>query len=83
VSAPCLEWFSEEPKSYQESVLPKDSLRVSIEAGIALGWREYVGDNGIIISLDHYGASAAAPKLFTEFGFTVERVVGDIQKALA
>jgi len=83
VSAPCLEWFSEEPKSYQESVIPKDSLRVSIEAGIALGWREYVGDNGVIISLDHYGASAAAPKLFAEFGFTVERVVGDIQKALA
>ena len=83
VSAPCIEWFSEEPKSYQESVIPKDSLRVSIEAGIALGWREYVGDNGVIISLDHYGASAAAPKLFAEFGFTVERVVGDIQKALA
>ena len=82
VSAPCLEWFNEEPKSYQDSVIPKDSLRVSIEAGIALGWREYVGDNGVIISLDRYGASAAAPKLFTEFGFTVERVVGDIQKAL-
>jgi transketolase len=82
VSAPCLEWFNDEPKSYQDSVIPKDSLRVSIEAGIALGWREYVGDTGIIISLDRYGASAAAPKLFTEFGFTVERVVGDIQKAL-
>jgi len=82
VSAPCLEWFNEEPKSYQESVLPKDSLRVSIEAGIAMGWREYVGDNGVIISLDRYGASAAAPKLFAEFGFTVDRVVGDIQKAL-
>ena len=55
---------------------------MSIEAGIALGWREYVGDSGVIISLDRYGASAAAPKLFTEFGFTVERVVGDIQKVL-
>ncbi|MCX6444666.1 MAG: transketolase [Actinobacteria bacterium] len=83
VSAPCLEWFNEEPDSYRESVLPKSALRVSIEAGISLGWREYVGDNGVIISLDHYGASAAGPKLFTEFGFTVERVVGDISKALA
>ncbi|CAB4336183.1 unannotated protein [freshwater metagenome] len=83
VSAPCLEWFNEESKSYQDSVIPKDSLRVSIEAGIALGWREYVGDSGVIISLDRYGASAAAPKLFAEFGFTVERVVGDITKALA
>ena len=83
VSAPCLEWFNEQPASYRESVLPSSSLRVSIEAGIALGWREYVGDSGIIISLDHWGASAAAGKLFTEFGLTSERVVADVKKALA
>lgn len=83
VSAPCLEWFNEEPASYRESVLPSSSLRVSIEAGIALGWREYVGDSGIIISLDHWGASAAAGKLFTEFGLTSDRVVADVKKALA
>jgi len=83
VSAPCLEWFNEQPASYRESVLPKNSLRVSIEAGIALGWREYVGDSGVIISLDHWGASASAPKLFTEFGLTSERVVADVKKALA
>ena len=83
VSAPCLEWFNEEPASYRESVLPSSSLRVSIEAGIALGWREYVGDSGIIVSLDHWGASAAAGKLFTEFGLTSDRVVADVKKALA
>ena len=83
VSAPCLEWFNEQPASYRESVLPKNSLRVSIEAGIALGWREYVGDSGVIVSLDHWGASASAPKLFTEFGLTSERVVADVKKALA
>ena len=83
VSAPCLEWFNEQPSSYRESVLPASSLRVSIEAGIALGWREYVGDAGVIISLDHWGASASAPKLFTEFGLTSERVVSDVKKALA
>ncbi|CAM8631859.1 TktA Transketolase [Candidatus Planktophila dulcis] len=83
VSAPCLEWFNEQPISYRESVLPTSSLRVSIEAGIALGWREYVGDAGVIISLDHWGASASAPKLFTEFGLTSERVVSDVKKALA
>ncbi|CAN2197071.1 TktA Transketolase [Candidatus Nanopelagicaceae bacterium] len=82
VSAPCLEWFNEQPDSYRESVLPSSSLRVSIEAGIALGWREYVGDSGIIVSLDHWGASAAAGKLFTEFGLTSERVVADVKKAL-
>ena len=83
VSAPCLEWFNEQPISYRESVLPASSLRVSIEAGIALGWREYVGDAGVIISLDHWGASASAAKLFTEFGLTSERVVADVKKALA
>ena len=83
VSAPCLEWFNEQPISYRESVLPTSSLRVSIEAGIALGWREYVGDKGVIISLDHWGASASAAKLFTEFGLTSERVVSDVKKALA
>ncbi len=83
VSAPCLEWFNEQPASYRESVISASTLRVSIEAGIALGWREYVGDSGIIVSLDHWGASAAAGKLFTEFGLTSERVVADVKKALA
>jgi transketolase len=83
VSAPCLEWFNEQPSSYRDSVLPHSSLRVSIEAGISLGWREYVGDSGLIISLDHWGASAAANKLFTEFGLTADRVVADVKKALA
>jgi transketolase len=83
VSAPCLEWFNEQPTSYRDSVLPHSSLRVSIEAGIAQGWREYVGDSGLIISLDHWGASAAANKLFTEFGLTADRVVADVKKALA
>lgn len=83
VSAPCLEWFNEQPASYRESVISTSTLRVSIEAGIALGWREYVGDSGIIVSLDHWGASAAAGKLFTEFGLTSERVIADVKKALA
>jgi transketolase len=83
VSAPCLEWFNEQPLAYRESVLPKGvKVRASVEAGIAQGWREYVGDNGVIISIDHFGASAGAGKLFTEFGFTVERIVGAIESAL-
>jgi transketolase len=83
VSAPCLEWFNEQPLAYRESVLPKSAkLRVSVEAGISQGWREYVGDNGVIISIDHFGASAGAAKLFTEFGFTVDRIVADVVAAL-
>ena len=81
VSAPCLEWFHQESESYRASVIPTSALRVSIEAGIAQGWREYVGDSGVIISLDHYGASASASQLFAEFGFTVENVVAQVLAA--
>jgi len=82
VSAPCLEWFNHEPETYRNSVIPNTALRVSVEAGIAQGWREYVGDKGVVISLDHFGASAGAAKLFAEFGFSAERIVGEIKKAL-
>ena len=82
VSAPCLEWFAEQPESYRERVLPSSALRVSVEAGIAQGWREYVGDKGVIISLDHFGASAGAAKLFSEFGFTPENIVTKVKQAL-
>ena len=82
VSAPCLEWLTEQDKSYRESLLPKSSLKVSIEAGVAQGWREYVGDDGVIISLDHFGASASAGKLFEEFGFSGEKVAAKIRAAL-
>ena len=83
VSAPCLEWFNEQPLAYRQSILtPTSKLRVSIEAGVSQGWREYVGENGIIIAIDHFGASAGATKLFTEFGFTVDRIVRDVLGAL-
>jgi len=86
VSAPCIEWFNQESESYRESVLPSAiRARVSIEAGIAQGWRELIGDSGVAISLDHYGASASAGHLFKEYGFTPENVVSaalsSIQKA--
>ena len=83
VSAPCLEWFAEQDKSYQESVLPSEiKLKVSIEVGVAQGWRELIGDGGIAISLEHYGASADAKRLFSEFGFCVESVVNRIKAAM-
>ena len=75
VSAPCLEWFAEQTPEYKNSVLPSAiKARVSIEAGIALGWRELIGDAGVAISLEHFGASASANVLFKEFGFTPENV---------
>jgi len=80
VSAPCLEWFDEQDKSYKESVLTPNILKVSIEVGIAQGWHKYIGDTGLAISLEHYGASADAKRLFKEFGFSVESVVGQVKK---
>ena len=83
VSAPCLEWFAEQDQAYKDSVLPKSiALKVSIEVGIAQGWRELIGDAGIAISLEHYGASADAKKLFKEFGFSVEAITTKIKAAL-
>ena len=83
VSIPCFEWFNQQEQSYKDEVLPPSvKARVSIEAGIAQGWREYVGDRGASISLEHYGASAGANVLFKEFGFNVDNVVETAKKVL-
>ena len=84
VSMPCQEWFDEQPEEYRESVLPPAvTARVSIEAGIAMGWAKYVGARGASVSIEHFGASAAAARCFEEFGFTVDRVVEAAQAVLA
>jgi transketolase len=83
ISAPCLEWFNAQPASYKDELLPTSvKARVSIEAGIAQGWRELIGDAGESISIEHFGASASYTTLFREFGFTVERVVEAAQATL-
>jgi len=83
VSIPCFEWFNQQSQTYKDEVLPPSvKARVSIEAGISQGWREYVGDAGACVSLEHYGASAGAKVLFKEFGFTVDNVVATAKKVL-
>ena len=83
VSAPCLEWFDEQSAEYKASVLP-DSVhaRVSVEAGLSLGWSKYVGAAGQSVSIEHFGASADYKTLFREFGMTTEAVVSAAHKAL-
>lgn len=84
VSIPCFEWFNEQTQAYRDEVLPPSvKARVSIEAGISQGWRDYVGDQGASVSLEHYGASASANTLFKEFGFNVENVVATAKRVLA
>ena len=84
VSMPCREWFEEQPRSYQNKVLPPSvRARVSVEAGVAMGWHDLVGDSGRCISIEHFGASADAATLFREFGFTPEAVVKAAKDSLA
>ena len=84
ISFPCFEWFDDQPESYRKSILPDDvPLRVSVEAGIAQPWFKYLGSFGKAISLEHFGASASANKLFTEFGFTPENIVSTVQDLLS
>ncbi len=84
VSVPCLEWFEEQDADYRESVLPSSvKARVSIEAGIDLTWRRYIGDAGRSVSIEHFGASADYKTLFREFGMTTEHAVAAAKDSLA
>jgi transketolase len=83
VSMPCQEWFRAQDAAYRESVLPRGvRARVSVEAGIAMSWRDLVGDEGECVSLEHYGASAPHTMLFEQFGFTPDRVVAAAHASL-
>jgi transketolase len=84
VSMPCVEWFAAQDASYQQEVLPpRVRARVSVEAGIALGWRAFTGDAGESVSLEHFGASASYQDLYQHFGFTAEKVVAAARSSLA
>lgn len=84
VSMPCREWFALQDDAYQEEVLPGSvKARVSVEAAIAQGWHELVGDAGRCVSIEHYGASAAYERLYEEFGITAEATVAKARESLA
>jgi transketolase len=83
VSLPCWELFDAQPESYRHQVLPpKVRARVSIVAAATMGWHRFVGDAGVAIGIDHFGASAPADRLFQEFGFTVEAIVAAAEKCV-
>ncbi|WP_030021251.1 transketolase [Streptomyces monomycini] len=84
VSMPSVEWFEEQDQGYRDSVLlPTVKARVAVEAGIGLTWHRYVGAQGRIVSLEHFGASADAKVLFHEFGFTADAVATAARESLA
>jgi transketolase len=84
VSLVSREWFDEQDDAYRDSVIPAGvRARVSVEAGIKLGWRDLVGDAGRSVSLEHYGASADYKRLYSEFGITADAVVQAAKDSIA
>jgi len=83
VSFPSWDLFMKQPADYQNEVLPADvKIRVAIETGTTIGWERWVGSEGFVIGIDHYGASAPAEILYKEFGFTAEAVVKKVNQLL-
>jgi transketolase len=84
VSMPCREWFEAQEWSYRQQVLPPAvRARVSVEAAVAFGWRDFVGDAGESLSIEHFGASAPASILYEQFGITADRVVAAAHASLS
>jgi transketolase len=84
VSLPCLEWFAEQDQSYRDTVIPPAvKARVAVEAASPMGWREWVGDAGEVLGIDHFGASAPYEVLYEQFGLTPERVAAAAHASIA
>jgi transketolase len=77
VSMPSWELFDAQPPAYREQVLPRAAKKVAVEAAASLGWHKYVGSDGTVIALDHFGASAPYERIFKEFGLTPEHVANE------
>ena len=76
VSMPCWELFEQQPQEYRDEVLPPDvRARLSVEPGVKLGWKEWVGDHGDSVSIEHFGASAPGSTVLEEFGYNLDNIV--------
>ena len=83
VSMPCFELFAEQPKAYRDSLLPAGGLRVGIEAGVETGWAQWLGDKGLFVGMQGFGASGPAETLYRHFGITAEAVAAGVRDALS
>jgi transketolase len=80
---PCREQFDAQPKEYRDSILPPSvRARVAVEAAHPAGWDRYVGDQGSVIGIDHFGASAPGGLVMEKFGFNVDNVVKHVESVL-
>lgn len=83
VSMPCFAIFDAQSEEYKESVLPKAvRARLAVEAATSFGWHKYVGLDGDVLTIDHFGASAPAAQLFERFGFTAQNVANKAKALL-
>jgi transketolase len=82
VSMPCLEFFAKQPQSYRDSVLPPGVPRVAVEAAAPMSWYRWVGERGVIVGIERFGASAPYQRIYEELGLTVDRVVTEAKRLL-
>jgi transketolase len=82
VSMPCWEVFEAQSNEYRETVLPGGVLKISVEAAATLGWHKWVGDQGLAIGIDHFGASAPYKEIYEHFGLTADRVAREAAERL-
>jgi len=82
VSMPCLEFFAKQPQAYRDSVLPPGVPRVAVEAAAPMSWYRWVGERGVIVGIERFGASAPYQRIYEELGLTVDRVVTEAKRLL-
>ncbi|MBE7181848.1 MAG: transketolase, partial [Terriglobus roseus] len=82
ISMPSFKLFEEQDEAYKDSIFPHGVPKVAVEAGATLGWWKYVGRDGAVVGIDHFGASAPGPEVLEKFGFTPENIVKAAQAAM-
>ncbi|HQP18880.1 MAG TPA: transketolase, partial [Phenylobacterium sp.] len=82
VSTPCWELFAAQPAAYRAKVLGKDTVRVAVEAAASFGWERFIGEDGVFVGMDGFGASAPADQLYKHFGVTAEAVAAAAKSKL-
>jgi transketolase len=82
VSVPCFELFFQQPKTYQDSVIGRGTVRVAVEAAVQQGWERFIGEDGAFIGMTGFGASAPAEVLYEKFGITTDAVVAAVKGRL-
>ena len=82
VSMPCWELFREQDETYKNKVLPADVKKIAVEAGASFGWKEWIGDNGSVLSVNKFGSSATYQDNFKHYGFTVENLMKKVKEVL-